>query len=883
VTLTELEQITELSAASCLRVFRLPWILGRRAGIPLPAEDALLVSRTAACVDRILSLEERCAVVGEHLCNELELFIGGATGLVRSMLVQLRRDIHNDRLPKAHRKDPSLREFRDLCPARLHEMFDEWLHAKCERVRLREQAETLLPEEVAGTRVKFRRLLLHSEFRKALALSSQDLIRELREYVQNGKAADTRKIIRPERGLVKYYSRSAFKLSPFSSFTRVFVMLETDNARKSSFESPCRHSFRRYVEINRSLIACLAALLSDHPDTACSVPFVNNSKKLDLNTSLMILRHQSRNDWALRMQVPIESMVCLAGTEALRRFAQIIEANGGLSGRQELLSRLSPEPALAEQTLQQLLHLGLLRPQALLPEDDSTGETALADFLKDLTPPIAASVRRLLELVAGTEVAFAGATDESRIRLLSGLEHDVNAVLRAFTGPETKPWRGTLLYENCVEDRVGAGAILPGWENPMLDLQGFLVRYAPFLDTNIGHRSSIRAALEDYEGRPVELLKFVHEFDPFKYRSPEIAQFEQLRLEFGSLLAGTCGDEALDIRDLDLKFGWSERVAGLGIWPEEESLLSVFCSCQPALVAGSERIVVDALRDGFGKSIIRYSNNLSPSNREAVVIGLREAFQDTWQTAEPCEIRAAFDFNCNLHPEITERVIAYSSDTRNPNEILLSDLTLELGPNREIILRDRVSGRRIVPLDLGSMASAYAPSVYSLLKAISSSTIMAKPFHPYSWPRRSEASEEIRRFPRLTFGPGCILRRKGWSVSPARLPLRSPQSTDLDYFTEVRRWQKSLGLPDEVFVHEPLIWPPAKRGGVERKRWNKHKPQYVHFASQMFIAVFEKCAAEAEGSLYFEEMLPERSTWIELGLRRPTEFGIEWWIGKAAE
>jgi hypothetical protein len=150
-------------------------------------------------------------------------------------------------------------------------------------------------------------------------------------------------------------------------------------------------------------------------------------------------------------------------------------------------------------------------------------------------------------------------------------------------------------------------------------------------------------------------------------------------------------------------------------------------------------------------------------------------------------------------------------------------------------------------------------------------------FHPYTWAGARRGA--VARFPRLMFGR-CVLRRRGWAIPREQLPQRGAQETDGAYFLRVRRWQRQLGLPDEVFVHEPPLWGNLKETIAPKRVWHGHKPQYLHFGSYLFISLFAKIAPDVAGDLYIEEMLPDRSHWSALKMTRAAQYVTEFWISR---
>src|SRR3954451_6618340 len=79
----------------------LPHVLVRRAGVPAKGFEKLLFRKSVEGIDRYLRLETSCREGAGMLSSALEKTIGEISEPpIAAELMQLRRDIYNDRLPK---------------------------------------------------------------------------------------------------------------------------------------------------------------------------------------------------------------------------------------------------------------------------------------------------------------------------------------------------------------------------------------------------------------------------------------------------------------------------------------------------------------------------------------------------------------------------------------------------------------------------------------------------------------------------------------------------------------------------------------------------------------------------------------------------------------
>jgi hypothetical protein len=251
-----------------------------------------------------------------------------------------------------------------------------------------------------------------------------------------------------------------------------------------------------------------------------------------------------------------------------------------------------------------------------------------------------------------------------------------------------------------------------------------------------------------------------------------------------------------------------------------------------------------------------------------------------WRDAEVCELNATYDYNANLHPRATQSTVdCTGASGAESMSIRLHDLALEIDGKERLRVIHRASGAEIVPLDLGMMAVSFAPLTHHILSSVSNSCMIAnKPFHPFSW-SFNEREKGVYRFPRLVFGR-CIARRAGWCVHRENLPHRRKGDTDFSYFLRIRRWQRDLGLPEEVFVSGGTYFEWMEEKNFDRQSWNRRKPQYIHFRNHFLVSILEKIISEVRAWLYIEEMLPDQTSWAHWRLHRPVEAVIDCYVAQ---
>jgi len=890
----------------------MPYAVMRRAGVSPVTFQKLIFNRTLAIIDHYLDLEAFCKGRSSALITALERIIGTTQPPeARRELIQLRRDIFNDRLPKHDLTAVARDRMAQALSLPEHEALVRWLKYRQEREELLREGERAFLGELSTKRALFKKLFRNLEFRKGLALGSQTLSYELEQYLKIPEDGTMPRLQRTERALIRYYSRCAFKLSPFSSFTRTALIRIPENAEKElGIVGFPRYRIQRRTTVNRALIGDLAHCISRHPKLGGYVPlFVSRTFSKEGETFLLV-RHRHADSEPVRVRMPQESLVCMSKTRATQWIVDFLESRGGAAHRKELTTALASsldDIRAASAYVDSLVELGLIVHKVPLPEDDTTGLEALASFLASIPSPVAATVRQSLHELQSLVGQFAKAGPAARLDLIGKMVIVIENAYRALGIDSPPKWAGLLLYEDCVERPISTLSDSVEWRPALRDLSEFLSCYSVLLDGNIPAREAIRHLLRtEFADGPVSFLHLAQRYNKLHSGNPTIKQgsegdytpnplgltslseLAEIRREFGSFLTQGSEMEEIDVGVVAKQKRWPERIRRLGLTPSIGSVVSTSCYCQPVLNwRGDWAMVVNKVHAGPFRALLRFCNGPSDSHgRERILKDVRPLLKRIWRQAEPCEVLARFDFNINLCPSVTERVINYANDPNlGAKGIGVGSLFLRVVTDGSLMLTEgSSSGDGIVPVNFGMMATPFQPPLeYLLLSLGVSDPALYKPFDPFSWSIRREEQDTVVRFPRLTFGR-CILRRRGWSVLRQGLPHRDSKDNDFGYFLRVRRWQRSLELPDEVFARAQTFeesLPESSESSTQRNR-NLYKPQYIHFGNYFLVDILGVLFRESSKQLYIEEMQPDWNSWRCWELQRPVEFVLDAYVNTSA-
>ncbi|WP_405097003.1 lantibiotic dehydratase [Micromonospora sp. NBC_01412] len=191
-----------------------PYVLVRLAAVGQPAAGAA-GRRLRHLQDRLVDRLTECRALAPGLTDELYR-IGGQSPAAyrRSVLLPLRRDVHNGRSPEAD----VLARLDDL-PDRLPAL-DRWLAGRAEIDRLTDAVHAGSEPALAVDRAALAALCGTEPIGRAVALTSPDLLAAMRRTAEHGGAPDARGR-KSEPTVLRYALRATTRTSPLSWFTIV--------------------------------------------------------------------------------------------------------------------------------------------------------------------------------------------------------------------------------------------------------------------------------------------------------------------------------------------------------------------------------------------------------------------------------------------------------------------------------------------------------------------------------------------------------------------------------------------------------------------------------------------------------------------------------------
>lgn len=224
--------------------------------------------------------------------------------------------------------------------------------------------------------------------------------------------------------------------------------------------------------------------------------------------------------------------------------------------------------------------------------------------------------------------------------------------------------------------------------------------------------------------------------------------------------------------------------------------------------------------------------------------------------AEVVEVAAALGFGGQVRAPLTPRALRYPGHPMAAGAARLEwaelGVTFDARLGRAVLVH-RASGRRVVPVHLGTLSPAHLPPFYRFALALG--PCFTPTFSPVELFEATAPAPTPRRYPRITAGP-LVLARETWCVAAAHLPRFAAAWPAFDELLTLRRWARALGLPRQVFVTCAQIVDLANgEVGLDVAR-RAHKPFLLDLDDPTSCALFARFTRTVGPTVRLTEMLP---------------------------
>lgn len=846
----------------------------RVGGLPLAGMERLRAHRALTAAERWVELDGGLKPLAEPIADGLYTLIDGEEDRdLRRALLRLKRDAHNQR----PLRDKDLGVAAKVLPAELRDQLDDYRRIFEQRRQAAQDVTEHFARELPEIRGAFQDAVMAEDFQRGLLLSSRSLVDQVPRYRKASLTNAGAKVRQIERSLMRYYSRTVLKSTPFSTFCTL-IPGRLDEVEEPTFDGDPGKKVG-VIRLNKTLYAFILRALPANDVIRKHLP-------LELNPTLDVESGGQDRRWVFLgargqqevfQRLPMNPVVALLIDE--------VRARGPVPWR-GLVDRLCNHPDIEASEdegaayVDRLVRVGLFRYRLGIGEQEADWDYPLRDLLRPIEDPLAIWLVDFLGNLRQSAEAYERAPDPTRRRrhldAANGLVKDLFERLEKKIGSQGP------FYED-----AGGEASLRLSLGPLEESLKEYVELSSRLAWPRSEQANMRHFFTEFygdNGPPVPLLRFYEDYyrehfkahlerqkqgppakpqgqeprdqkqepdggsadtspEPYNAQNPFDLDFIDQLNQGHKLLTGCIQERWRDNLDAEeivlsrddlaaavehlplLEHGESGATA-----PISASLFTQFVDRfrddgRPALVARS-------WLTGFGKYFSRFLY-LMP---EHLLADLRRHNRQLTDHVS-AEICGDAKFNANLHPSVLPKEISYPTGESGEHEqqILSSDLQVELDPDNPQGLRlvRRSDGKRVIPVDLGFLNPRMRPPLFQLLSRFTPALNFNVQVPETPWTQETLRHQppgersRVRYRPRISYRGDLILARRQWWAGHGDFPFQTPEESAAAYFLRLQRWRRALGVPREAFVRITVLPSPPRDPAAEPSE-GRNKGQAQH-------------------------------------------------------
>lgn len=813
----------------------------------------------------------------------------------RRFLLSIKRACYNQREIRHYRKDPRWIELGYASGCLMEEVaeLEACIH------ELDSSFEELYLREHGRERSHLLTLLDDLRFVRGIALGSPELVRkarELRRFPSKGRQHN-----KVEQSLARFVTRSAAKLSPYSTLTPMALGRVGDGKEALRFLETERTQEKSLLRANRSLLDQCCSILLEHPPVrARCLVSLNDSLEEVEPLRYRFLRpgrwsFDSKNG-QLRFLSASQVKATLAGP-IVPVVLELLE--GGGASYADLPSRiLARAGGYVESDVRAvvdgLISLGVLILLPPWPTYEPHLERSMLRVLSELLPdPALQPVVEVLNRLLKQESDYHQESDPGRAaEELRGTVQDLlEAVLR--------PWGHDpeVTYQTQGQHRLYEDVFLfPDKNEPellelsshtakgLLKIARMLFRFAHLHS----HRHDVMHGLAALwrtrwpERKEIGALELFFGLKDFwnSYLAFDLANRDRLFSSFNPLglvsvheleeLRGAIYKETQDLMR-EGQNGWELEPALLSRLLERipSRYLPAVDPCifvQPATPDG-DLWVLNRLFEGTGRYGSRFHAALETwtPGRYLPLLVANSVMGPAANPIYLLDLLHSQGNTSNLRFPQTSKVLEMPGerlDLPRERRVGLRDLKVRADLAGETFQLVGAQGERYLPVALSSISNIYMPVFLRFLSLFGNYEVRQVVPRPKPARRDGVVCSE-----RLTCG-NLVLRRKRWVLEEEQLGPDTAGLGPAETFTRINTWRYQKGLPEQVFLYERMNSPE----GVET-----YKPQYIDFSSPTLAHLLHASLKGSAKRLIFEEPLPLHTSFPSgfIGQRWGLEVQIE--------
>ncbi|WP_410585741.1 lantibiotic dehydratase [Amycolatopsis sp. lyj-108] len=766
------------------------------------------------------------AGIAEAACAELYDLIGTAEGACRTRLLNLRRTIHNSRVPGAA-------DWVEQPPP----VTAKWLRAQRRYQRIAHEVTALVPEAEGIELAKMRAILDDSGLLNSLALVTPGVYTAAVRYAKGHKELDQRDR-KSERGIVQYLTRAMVRTSPLARFTAVGLYTVDPDGVAVDQPDLTASGAKSFVSVDRALFSYVCGGL------------VEPSESFGSDVALKGHPTATVEDNRLTYSRPDGDSVRLLATP-LTEPLHVLLTQTGLGARRtdELVADVADQLEVpvehAAAVVAAAVRAGVLIPDS--PVDDQAADIVAdaIEVLRDTNPRAVRLCRDLggqLEMVAvgdtGDRVAALGAvkTIENELTSLSGrparlqVNEDLQLPSRgadfARVGPALGDLAAMIGMRSIFDRQHDVRAILTAAAVDQFGV-GFdvgLTTVAQNLVTMVYRRENALDGSTAAELGP---------------RDGSLARLIEVRSELITRLA----------RDITENAGAEELVldpGGYSGFELPERFARTPASYSALLqVLGEDRLILNDLYPGHGMTYTRFLGHdkaIGGTAADLLKARLRRLYGP-----HLAEDHGLHDANINHRIRLLDRTVGPQDWSR---------VRLKHDPDTDDLSLADERGEPLVVLPLGMKWPEVLPEplriaswMFDTGRLVTDAVDVAH--------RRVAPDLGTVGYPRVCFGD-VVMHRRRWYHGDDLPPRAGGAAERLLDWTE---WRARNGVPEQIVAKTPISGEDLSEldehtGQLSYlRRRRRAKPQYVDLTSLTMLRVLPKML-ERRDDTYFEEALP---------------------------
>jgi hypothetical protein len=735
--------------------------------------------------------------------------------------------------------------------------------------------------EILKIREHFKTCMKLEDFQKGLLISSDALFKTQEIYQKSNEVSLNRKQEQIERGLLRYYSRMALKATPFGTFCSIIPgELTADDAgimKEKSFLNLTSDPIDKssLIIINKGLYGSIITHLTKKKEIKRNLPVELNQTIVKENSKLIYLTSQQEK----------EIFQHLDNNEVLELFIEKLEDYGSVLFNDLIklvcsFEELEATEEEAEAYIDKLIEIGFLRFKFNIPEQLVDWVTPLVELLNGIEETDAKKIKDLLVNLNGKISEYVDADVKAREALLKDMDEEIKQTFEELE-IESQLRADLPFYEDATSD--SKLIINKEYLDSSFDL---LIKFIEVTKKAAYPRTdsiSMRHFYDDFykdNTKEIPLLKFYEDYyrehykehlekqrkvqakqqeddlkdydvtNPFKLdviKKIQNASRNLRKVIIEKWLQDDQKDIVVSIKEIEECY---KDVPGI---IETSNSASIFSQVIASSYDGQkERLFIPAGKYllGYGKYFSRFLRLFSQELQDNLYNK-----NNSMSGELIAEISGDANFNANLHPPLVKHEISYPTSEVGlaEKQIKCDDLLVVPDPGDPFTLRlkQKSSGKFVLPLDLGFLNPMMRPPLFQLMAKFTPPTNYSLPIPEYpivekkgndaekddeqkndELKKEENKEENLKENQRIIFRPRVILEdkivlsRKSWIIPKPLFPEIERNENLPDYFIRITNWREENNIPGEVYVKikpMPVQQPPKNKEAAEDKKKEEAK------------------------------------------------------------